>query len=97
MISERAKREAQKRFEIRFKRAVLERIERERDQKFSKPAIVLNEERDALVLKLAAEGASVGAIAIATRMKGCAIRALLGMPPAPQSPRRRVRAATEAR
>lgn len=66
---------------IQFKKAVLERIEREREQKISKPVHVLNAERDAMIATLAACGRSVAFIADSIRVTVKHVRTVLSISP----------------
>lgn len=66
---------------IQFKRAVLERIEREREERVAKPVAVLNAERDALIATLNACGRSVAFIADAVRVTVKHVRTVLSIVP----------------
>lgn len=66
---------------IQFKKAVLERIEREREAKISKPVHVLNAERDAMIATLAACGRSVAFIADSIRVTVTHVRTVLSISP----------------
>lgn len=93
MATPRQLEQARSAFTIRFKRAVLERIEAQHAARAARSPAELNAERDDLIVRLASEGRSLAEIINASEAKGQRVRALLGMPPAPpQPPSRRVRA-----
>lgn len=80
-ISPQALQRARELHAIQFKKAVLERIEREREQKISKPVHVLNAERDAMIATLAACGRSVAFIADSIRVTVKHVRTVLSISP----------------
>lgn len=73
-----ALKEAQRRFEIRFRRAVLERIERERAERMQRTPAEIDAERDALIKTFAAAGRSVRDLADTFSVTVSHVRTLLG-------------------
>lgn len=80
-VSPESLQRARERFAIQFKRAVADRIEREREEKLAKPVHVLNAERDALIGTLNACGRSVAFIADAVRVTVKHVRTVLSIVP----------------
>lgn len=106
MISERAKRAAQERFAVRFRRAVLLRIESEHEERVAaRTGQAINLERDAMIRTLAAAGQSFASIIATTESKADRVRAVLGLTVADvqrlqlerERARKRPRAASAAR
>ena len=87
-MSPEALKRAQERFAIRFKKAVLERIEREHEERCSRHPFELKEEREAIIRSLASAGHSIAEIISATESKGAYVRRLLSLPQAEPRPRR---------
>lgn len=77
-LSPEAIREAQRRFEIRFKRAVLERIEREAAERMRRSPAELDAERDAMIKAFAASGRSVRDLADSFQVTVSHVRRTLG-------------------